>query len=90
MAGSKGMAVLRAWAQCSYKVRFEMTIHHSRMFDPDNLVACAKVPLDAAKSLGIILDDSPSHIELSVKQLKSSRREARTEFKLSRITGLPV
>ena len=76
---------MRAWSNLEDRIRVQIIIHHSRLFDPDNMVSCAKVPLDAAKYLGIISDDSHRCIELEVSQEKSKRREARTEFKLSRI-----
>ena len=83
-AGREKIQQLREWHEVS-RLRVEMIIHHSRLFDPDNLVSCAKVPLDAAKWLGFITDDSSKWIELHVSQVKSSRKEARTEFRLSRI-----
>lgn len=78
-------ARLREWHEVS-KVKFEMIIHHSRFFDPDNLVSCAKVPLDAAKWLGFITDDSSKWIELVVTQEKAKRKNCRTQFRITRIS----
>lgn len=41
-----------------------------RALDPDNLYASAKPVLDGLRAHGLILDDSPSHITLTVTQSK--------------------
>ncbi len=42
--------------------------------DKDNLWARAKVPLDAIKNRGWITDDSPTHIELLVREEVTGKR----------------
>lgn len=42
--------------------------HGARMLDPDNFTGGLKVLIDGLKNTGLILDDSPKHIELSASQ----------------------
>lgn len=48
----------------------------SRLCDPDNLYV--KAILDAIRYAGLIADDSPEHIELTVKQTKVPKDEEMT------------
>lgn len=65
---AKNMKILRAWADLGAKVKIFICVHHPRSFDADNLYSCGKLPLDAAKGLGIIADDDNKHLELSITQ----------------------
>lgn len=42
--------------------------------DPDNLTASAKLILDALQRVGVIKDDSPQHISLTVKWERAKKR----------------
>jgi hypothetical protein len=75
---------LRAWAECGDRVLVEIEVIHGREFDPDNLVSAAKIPLDALKAMGCLIDDSPAHIELMVRQRISKHKS--TFFRLIRLT----
>lgn len=50
------------------RLRIEIHVIHNRSFDPDNLKSAAKIPLDALKGLGCLVDDSHAHIDLEVTQ----------------------
>jgi len=52
----------------------------SRLLDLDNLWGGAKIPIDAMKKLGIVVDDSPRWLKLSVVQRKGT--PARTEIEI--------
>ena len=43
--------------------------------DPDNLTASAKLILDALQQAGVIKDDSPKHVSLTVLWEKCSKRK---------------
>lgn len=59
------------------KVSIEITLSYPRnLRDEDNLVASVKPLLDAIRGLGVIVDDSPKWLELSVKQAKGRRQTA--------------
>ncbi len=76
---------LQAWAECGDKVRIEIHVAHSGEFDPDNLASVGKLPLDALKALGCIVDDSHKHIEFPTPtQERSSKRF--TRFRIVRLT----
>jgi len=57
------------------KVNVSIHVEHSRLYDPDNLVGCAKIPLDCLVRLGIIPTDTPEHLTLSVTQEKSKEKQ---------------
>ena len=42
--------------------------------DPDNLVASAKLILDALQDCNIIADDSPEHIDLDVRWQRAAKK----------------
>lgn len=42
-----------------------------KAMDPDNLVGAQKVLIDGLRSHGLIVDDTPEHITLTVTQAKS-------------------
>ena len=63
------------------KLRIEITVHHNREFDQDNLASIGKIPLDALKQLGIIVDDSSQYVEFAAKQVKS--KTVKTVFRIT-------
>lgn len=64
--GRKNLATLRAWRELGCRVRVTIDVAHKRKFDPDNLVSCAKIPLDAMKALRMLVDDSSDWLDLIV------------------------
>jgi hypothetical protein len=81
--------LLVAWLETGCRVRFEMTVFHANVCDSDNLQSMTKIPLDvlvSKKRLYLLRGDSPREIDRRpVVEAKSSRKEARCEFRLSRI-----
>lgn len=57
------------------KVRIEVHVEHSRLYDPDNLAGCAKIPLDCLVQLGVIPNDKEENLTLSVTQSKSKEKQ---------------
>ena len=62
--------------------RVVITRYGPQLLDYDNLVGGAKPLIDALCNSGAIWDDDPKHLDVTVKQEKSSRREARTEVEI--------
>ena len=52
------------------RARVTITRISPRMLDRDNLFSSVKHPLDGLKICSVIVDDSPEHIELIVRQEK--------------------
>ena len=81
--------LLVAWLETGCRVRFEMTVWHSREMDSDNLQSMTKIPLDvlvSKKRLYLLRGDSPREIDRrSVVEMKSIRKDSRVEFRLTRI-----
>jgi hypothetical protein len=50
------------------KPKVTITLHQIREMDYDNMYGAVKPVLDALKKIGAIVDDSPRHISLEVKQ----------------------
>lgn len=50
------------------KAQVVMTRTSPKLLDQDNLYGSAKLVLDAMKRLDLIVDDSPDHLHLDVKQ----------------------
>lgn len=69
---------LMAKAQLATRMRLDIEVHHSRLFDHDNLVGSVKPLVDAVKHLGLIYDDRPAFLELKVTQKKSTRKNQHT------------
>lgn len=83
--GCAGARQIRKAVLEGRKMAVEVVLYHSRQDDPDNLHARCKLLLDALsykRGIGLILDDSPSHIELAVRQHKSTRKDARTQIRI--------
>jgi hypothetical protein len=74
---------LRAWAECGDKVRVEIHVVHGKEFDPDNLYSAAKIPLDALKGIGCLMDDTGRHVELKVSQ--EIGKPKMTKFRITRL-----
>lgn len=63
--------------------RRKLTIerHGKRLLDHDNLVGGMKIAIDSVKKLGLIHDDSPTWLDLEVRQTKLAKGEKpRTTF----------
>lgn len=74
-------------AETGQRAKVEICVHHSRMYDLDNLHSGIKPVLDSLKNLGLISDDSPKHIELIVTQEQCPRKDQYTRFRISTIEG---
>lgn len=55
--------------------------HRARLCDPDNLYVKALV--DAIRYAGLITDDSPEHIDLTVRQFKCKRADEKTVIQIT-------
>lgn len=54
----------------------------TRLLDPDNL--CVKYFVDGLRYCGLLTDDSPEHISLTVSQVKvKTKAEERTEIEIN-------
>lgn len=70
---------MRLWARRDKKVKVKITVHHKRLFDPDNLYGSVKFILDVMRHLGFLKDDSPKWLKLKVYQrLVKKPRQPRT------------
>lgn len=70
-AGVFGMPMLER-----AKVRFER--YGVKLLDEDNLTGGCKMILDSLKALGLIEDDSPGHVTLTVVQKQTTKDKIRT------------
>lgn len=61
-------------------VRLTLEAVAARPRDPDNVVAGAKGLIDALRYSGLIVDDSPCHIELCVRSIKAISRDGQKVF----------
>jgi hypothetical protein len=81
--------LLVAWLETGCRVRFEMTVHHSKECDEDNLQSMTKIPLDvlvSKKRLYLLRGDSPREIDRRpVVEMKSTRKEAKTVFRITKV-----
>lgn len=57
------------------KVKVSIHVEHTRLYDPDNLVGCAKIPLDCLVRLEVLPNDTPENLTLSVTQSKSKEKQ---------------
>ena len=62
------------------KAKLRITVYRSRFQDKDNMYGSAKPLIDAVKKLGWIVDDDPKHLDLKVEEIKSKRKDQRTEM----------
>ena len=61
-----------------------ITRYAVQLLDPDNLPASMKIPIDALRLAGVIVDDSPAHITLEVTQQRvNHRKEQRVEIEVT-------
>ena len=61
------------------KLKITITRFSPKLLDTDNLYGSCKIVLDAMKAVGILVDDSPSHIDLICSQAKG---KSRTQIKV--------
>ena len=64
--------------------------YRKRAFDKDNLYGSSKLLIDAIKDFNIIPDDTPKHINLTVKQEKSPTRETFVEIEAKEADNIGV
>lgn len=61
------------------KLRVQITMHHSRLYDPDNLAGAQKVVLDALVNIHFLGGDSPDKLNLlPAVQVKCMRKDCKT------------
>jgi hypothetical protein len=77
------ISILRAWSECEDRVRIEVHVIHRKEFDQDNLASVCKIPLDALKTLGCIIDDGQKFIELPTPTQEIGKPE--TRFRITRL-----
>ena len=61
------------------KMSLRIDVYRSRFQDKDNMYGSVKPLVDAVKKLGWIVDDDPAHLDLKVQEIKSKRKDQRTE-----------
>ena len=66
------------------KRKVEIRSFRVRVLDLDNLIGGAKLLTDSLKELGLIWDDSPDYIDLSVTQFRD-KYDCRTEIFIDEI-----
>ena len=62
------------------KVKLKITSLRPGILDHDNLVGGCKGIIDAMKRLGMLIDDTPSFVEVEYQQRKAKREEQRTKI----------
>ena len=60
--------------------------HQGAQMDADNLAATAKVPLDALTRAGLIVDDSPQHIDFNISEQLYPKIKGWTEIRLTNMS----
>jgi hypothetical protein len=77
---------LRKQAQRPGKLWVQITVHHNRVTDEDNLVGSQKPVLDALVRTGYLANDSPDRLQLlPAEQVKCKKTEARTVIKIGAV-----
>jgi hypothetical protein len=66
------LAAAERKGQGTRKCYVRVTSYRARLLDPDNL--CVKYLIDALRNTGILEDDTPDHIALTVAQKKVKDR----------------
>lgn len=76
--------LLSAAGKAHYEPKGKMVLiiemHRSRFQDKDNMYGSVKPIVDALNKLGWMIDDDRKHLELSVRETKSKRKDQRTEI----------
>lgn len=82
--GAREVNTQTASAEAGKHFNVEITLGHSRPYDPDNLPGSLKVVLDALKNIHFIADDDAKHIELEKPlQVKTKRKECFTRIRIA-------
>lgn len=68
-----------------FKMRVKITLHHARPYDQDNAYAACKPVIDALKYWGLLWDDAPAYLDLTVEQAKSKHRERHTVIEIEEL-----
>lgn len=72
VSGSDTVIQWRRTVKGGVKIRLDARLYHKGRFDPDNLVGCLKIVIDALVNVGYIIDDDPAHLELGmIEQIAS-------------------
>ena len=66
-------------AEAYEKRAVDIHSYREKLLDPDNLYGSVKLLLDSMEDLGLIWDDGPEYLSLSVSQ-KIDRKNLRTEI----------
>jgi hypothetical protein len=77
LMGVQERAWLMALCRAKRKMRVEICFNHKRFYDPDNLVAVCKIPLDVLRRLEFLANDDVSKIDLHVSQEKLNAKVTR-------------
>ncbi|MGC2234213.1 MAG: hypothetical protein WBA09_22120 [Candidatus Acidiferrum sp.] len=64
------------------KMRVTITLNHSRFYDKDNAYGACKILVDSMKNFGLIRDDSPEWLDLTVEQEKCPHKKRHTVIEL--------
>jgi len=64
------------------KMHCRITLAHSRAFDKDNAYGACKPLIDALRHWKLIFDDTPDYLDLTVEQVKSTRKQRHTIIEL--------
>jgi hypothetical protein len=80
--GSRQRLELQRQAKAG-KMFVEVTIYHSKLYDPDNAMGALKPVLDAMVRIGFLAGDSGAHLQLlPVRQELCPRKDVKTEIRL--------
>ncbi len=81
--GPHHRACLKEQAKKVGKVRVQIFVHHSRLYDADNLMGAQKVVLDALTNVGFIGGDNSDKLDLlPAVQVKCAHKERKTVVKI--------
>jgi hypothetical protein len=68
--------------QATDRMKMEITMFNSRLYDADNLAGAYKVVVDAIKELGFIKEDSRKWVDLQYDQMKVPRNKSSTHIEI--------
>ena len=70
----------RPSSEITGKAKLRINVYRSRFQDKDNMYGSVKPLVDAVNKLGWLIDDDPKHVDLKVEEIKSKRKDQRTEM----------
>lgn len=75
--------VLTEQAKKGGKLTVQITMQHSRLYDPDNLMGAQKLVLDALVNIGYLAADSADKLVLlPAVQVKATRKDPKTTIRI--------